>query len=281
MSSKIWVHFSFTALCDRLGLSKGRFYYCPGKSRTHKANEDLTIRIHSVFKAHKGRYGYRRIHEELQRQGVPCSRNRVRKLMDNAGLKASQPSLFRPKTSDGKASNPSPNLLKEIGFPDRPGTVLAGDFTYIRTATGFVYLAVVIDLYSRKVLGWSLCDNMKSNLVVEALDEAFNSSCISQEAVFHSDRGSQYGSGKFRKLLNEKNMRQSMSDRGNPYDNAVVESFFGTLKNELPAIGSCEDIDEVRREIFEYINTYYHNCRLHSSLGYRTPDEYEQMAFQE
>lgn len=116
--------------------------------------------------------------------------------MDNAGLKASQPSLFRPKTSDGKASNPSPNLLKEIGSPDRPGTVLAGDFTYIRTATGFVYLAVVIDLYSRKVLGWSLCDNMKSNLVVEALDEAFNSSCISQEAVFHSDRGSQYGSGK-------------------------------------------------------------------------------------
>lgn len=272
---------SFTDLCDRLGLSKGRFYYTPQASRVHKSDEDLTIRIKSIFKAHEKRYGYRRIYKELQDQGVPCSRNRIRRLLLKAGLKAGQPAIFRPKTSDGKASKPSPNLLKEIGPPVRPGTILAGDFTYIRTTDGFVYLAVVMDLYTRKILGWSLHDSMEASLVVEALEEAFNSSNISEGAVFHSDRGSQYGSGKLRKLLKEKKIRQSMSGRGNPYENAVVESFFGTLKKEAPAISQCEDINEVRREAFAYINTYYQNCRLHSSLGYRTPNDFEQMAFGE
>lgn len=201
--------------------------------------------------------------------------------MRKAGLQASQPGTYRPRTSDGKANNPSPNLLKEIGQPEQPLAALAGDFTYIRVGSSFVYLAVILDLYTRKILGWSLREDMKAALVVEALTEALNSAKIPANAIFHSDRGSQYSADEFRKLLHKKEIRQSMSARGNPYDNAQVESFFSTLKRESLDLKNCGDIEEVRREVFKYIHTYYNNHRLHSSLGYVSPEEFEQQMIQE
>ena len=195
--------------------------------------------------------------------------------MTERGLKALQPKTYVPRTSDGRADKPSPNLLLDQPLPGKINQVWAGDITFIPTATGWLYLAVVIDLCSRKIVGWSLADHLRTQLVSDALKQALGSRDTAPDLIFHSDRGSQYGSGAYRQLLAKAGMRQSMSARANPYHNAWTESFMGTLKTEMLQDGSFIDGSDARTEIFEYIEAYYNTHRKHSSLGYLTPAQFE------
>jgi putative transposase len=181
---------------------------------------------------------------------------------------------FIPKTSDGRADKPSPNLLSGQLLPEVPNRVWAGDITFIPTSAGWLYLAVVIDLCSRRVVGWSLSKNLRCDLVVDALRQALGSR-PAQSTIFHSDRGSQYSSASFRQTLARAGMRQSMSARANPYDNAWTESFIGTLKGEMLQNGCFENASDARTEIFDYIDGYYNNHRKHSALNYKTPAQFE------
>jgi putative transposase len=223
----------------------------------------------------KRRYGARRIREELKAEGLAVSEARIRRLMAKLGLKAIQPKTYVPQTSDGRADAPSPNIVASEPQPTKPNQVLLGDITFIPTEQGWLYLAVVIDLFSRCIVGWSLADHMRSQLVEDALKQALGSRRIEPGAVFHSDRGSQYGSKAFRSILAQAQMRQSMSGRANPYDNAWTESTIGRLKAEMLQGGSFIDEKDARTEIFAYINGYYNTHRRHSSIGYLAPLAYE------
>lgn len=195
--------------------------------------------------------------------------------MAERGLKAIQPKTYVPRTSDGRADKPSPNLLEGKEPPDRPDCVWVGDITFVPTAAGWLYLAVVIDLCSRRVVGWSLARHMRATLVSDALRHALHTRRPAAGLVFHSDRGSQYGSGEYRSLLSGFGALQSMSARANPYHNAWSESFMGTLKSEMLQGGCFIDEHDARTEIFDFIESYYNNHRKHSSLGYRTPAQFE------
>ena len=261
-------------ICEVLELPKSSYYFAAQPRPRQIQDAELTEAIRLVFRQHKGRYGYRRIHQELVQSGRRCAAGRVRQLMLKAGLQALQPRSFRPSTSDGRADQPSANRLADQKPPVRPGLVWAGDITYLATAQGWCYLAVVIDLCTREVVGWSIAKTMKAELVCDALEKALASKPRESSLIFHSDRGSQYGSKKFRQLLARHAVTQSMSRRANPYDNAWTESFMGTLKLEEVQDVCYLDADDARRAIFRYVDGYYNTLRLHSSIGYRKPLEY-------
>lgn len=263
------------AICVTLGVPRSSYYHAAAPTATQLGDTDTGVQIEAIFKRHRRRYGYRRIRDELADQGVVCAPARVRRIMTERGLKAIQPKTYVPRTSDGRADKPSPNLLLEQGIPSRPDEVWAGDITYIPTEAGWLYLAVVIDLCSRRIVGWSLADHLRSELVVDALNQALETRHPSSGIVFHSDRGSQYGSTTYRNLLEAHGMRQSMSARANPYHNAWTESFMGTLKSEMLQGGRFADGFDARIELFAFIEGYYNTHRKHSSLGYRTPAQFE------
>ena len=265
---------SVRAVCAALELPRSSFYHAGVPAATQSADAEIGPLIEAVFKRHRRRYGYRRIGEELADRGVVCAPARVRRLMAERGLHALQPKHYVPKTSDGRADKPSPNLLTARPLPETPDRAWAGDITFIPTRAGWLYLAVVIDLCSRRVVGWSLGDHLRSDLVVAALRQALGSR-LTQNTVFHSDRGSQYGSAAFRQVLTGAGMRQSMSARANPYDNAWTESFIGTLKGEMLQGGCFENAADARLEIFDYIEGYYNTHRKHSALDYLTPSQFE------
>ena len=266
---------SIRRICDVLNVPRSGFYHAAKKTPSQVSDGELGDLIEDVFHTHRGRYGYRRIGRALAARGEVCAPARVRRIMRERSLKALQPRSFRPITSDGRADAPSPNLIAKDGLPEAPNRVWAGDITYIRTEDGWLYLAVVIDLYTRKLVGWSLAKNMRATLVVDALNKALDSYPKVEGRVFHSDRGSQYGSRLFRSLLAAEAMCQSMSARANPYDNAWTESVIGTIKRELIGDGWFENEDDTNLAIFEYIDGYYNTRRMHSSLGYLSPHEFE------
>ena len=271
---------SIRVICEVLTLPRSSYYHasCPTKSQL--ADQQLAGLIVSIFKRHKRRYGYRRVLSDLADEGVVCSAQRVRRIMKEQGLKAIQPKTFVPRTSDGRADKPSPNLIADEGLPSIPNQAFAGDITHIPTKHQWLYLALVIDLRSRRVVGWKLADHMRSDLVTEALDQAVRSTPKIKGRVFHSDRGSQYGSRKFRSFLTDNDMRQSMSRRANPYDNAWTESMIGTLKAEMLQGGSFNSAEDAYTEIFAYIESYYNRSRKHSSLGYQSPIKFEENHYQ-
>jgi putative transposase len=266
---------SVRRVCRTLGVSRSSFYHAARETRMQTSDKQIGELIEEIFKRHRKRYGYRRIWEELSDHGVVCAAARVRRIMKERGLRAIQPKNYIPRTSDGKANCPSPNLLADRSLPDEPDCAWAGDITFIPTEAGWLYLAVVIDLCSRRIIGWSLADHMRSELVVQALRQALETRSTKAKTIFHSDRGSQYGSGAFRGVLESAGMRQSMSARANPYDNAWTESFIGTLKQEMLQGGVFEDDQDARTEIFDYIEAYYNNQRKHSAIGYQTPIQFE------
>ena len=265
---------SIRRVCKVLGEARSSFYHASTPTAMQVADASLGELIEAVFRRHRRRYGYRRVGDELADQGVTCAPARVRRLMAQRALHALQPKNFLPKTSDGRADKPSANLLCGQPLPAVPNQAWAGDITFIPTSTGWLYLAVVIDLCSRRIVGWSLADHMRSDLVLDALRQALQTR-PSKDAIFHSDRGSQYGSAPFRKALAKAGLRQSMSARANPYDNAWTESFIGTLKHEMLQGGCFENASDARIEIFEYIDGYYNTHRKHSALGYKTPNQFE------
>lgn len=197
--------------------------------------------------------------------------------MKQENLKAIQPKLFKPKTTDSKGTSAAPNLLAQISIGEcAPTKIIIGDITYIRLRGGrFCYLAVWQDKVTRRIIGWSLAREMTQELVISALTKAIGKGLIKAGAIVHSDRGSQYASNGFRRLLQQNCFRQSMSGKGNCYDNAQAESFFSRFKAELIEDGVFEDFEQARSEIFSYIEGYYNRVRLHSGLGYKSPIEFE------
>jgi putative transposase len=264
-------------MCRVLGIAPSWYYDWQRKQQSDRAQQDaaLLAAIRCVFAKFRGRYGAPRVRDKLAKQGTHVSRKRVARLMREAGLKAKGRRKYKPTTDSNHALPVAPNLLQRDFHADRPDTVWVSDITYIWTRQGWMYLAVILDLCSRKVVGWSLAERMTAALVCNALDAAARLRRPRRGLTFHSDRGSQYASHAFRRRLWRHQMSQSMSRKGDCWDNAVAESFFATLKKELVRDAVFDTRSQARSEIFEYIEIFYNRQRAHSLLGYATPHAFE------
>lgn len=263
-------------MCLWLEVSTSGFYHWRNRpqSATAARREALTARVRHFFDASDGTYGYRRVHADLVEENVECSPELVRQIMRSEGLVACQPRPFRVTTeADAQAAAGMPDLVQRDFTADRPGIKFVGDITYIHTWQGFVYLATVIDCYSKKVVGWSIADHMRTELVEDALRNAAATTRIEPLAVFHSDRGSVYTSTGYRTLVKDLGMRSSMGRTGICWDNAMAESFFSALKNERVYRTVYPTKTHARRDVIAYIEGFYNNRRRHSALGYRRPSE--------
>ena len=271
------VEFSITELSRALGVSSSGSYAWLKRPESHRTKVDrqLSDKIVHIFGESKGRYGSVRIHKALQKQGNNVGRNRIIRLMQAKKLHASAKRKFKSTTESNHRFPIAKNKLQQDFHVAEPKTVYAGDITYIPTAQGWLYLAVIIDLYSRKVVGWAMDKRMTRQLVIDALLMAYWRRKPGKGVRHHSDRGSQYASGDFQDKLTELGFICSMSGRGNCYDNAVVESFFHTLKVELVHSMKFETRSQAKGEIFNYIESFYNRVRMHSTLGYCSPDEFE------
>ena len=257
-----------------------RWHTRPSPCAHEHEDRALAVQIREIHTASRGTYGSPRVHRQLRRNDVRTGKKRVERLMREQGLRGRVRRRFK-RTTDSNHSLPvAPNRLNRQFDVDAPDRVWAGDITYIRTTTGWSYLAVILDLHSRMVVGWAMADHMRAQLVEGALDAALGAREPAPGLLHHSDRGSQYASERYRERLTEYGIAVSMSRRGNCYDNAVVESFFGTLKQELAHHAQWMDQAQARAEIHDYIEVFYNRKRLHSSLGYKTPSEVDQEAAQ-
>jgi transposase InsO family protein len=267
-------------LCELLGVARSGYYvWCQEKeSQPAAMNEELSKMIDEIYTEHKGRYGSPRMTQALRQKGYPCNHKRVERLMRCKGLQARTRKRWKPRTTDSQHPHPiAPNLLLERAAPQAINEVWVEDITYLPTAEGWLYLAGVLDLFSRRVIGWSMQDTLETILPLTALNLALAQRGRPRKVLHHSDRGCQYASLEYRQVLTENELIASMSRRANCYDNAAMESFWSTLKTEL----RDEHLEllpkaVVRQIVFEYIESYYNRQRLHSSLGYRSPVEFEQ-----
>jgi len=266
-----------TTLCRVLQVSPSGFYAWRERPRAQRHMQDqvLGVQIAAIHAASRGTYGSPRVHARLQRQAA-VGRKRVARLMRQAGLRARRPRRWCSTTDSQHANAVAANVLARQFEPSAPNTVWATDITYVWTWEGWLYLAVVLDLFSRRVVGWALADHMRTELVLNALQMALGRRRPAAELVHHSDRGSQYASDAYRAVLREHGIVCSMSRRGNCWDNAVVESFFATLKTELIHRRSWPTRRAVTTAITEYIEVFYNRHRVHSFLAYHSPADYEE-----
>jgi transposase InsO family protein len=262
-------------MCRWLSVSTSGYYEWRDRpaSASQLRRERLAAQVLAVFNASDGTYGYRRVHAELARRGIFCGDELVRALMAEQGLVACQPRPFRVTTVAGDEQPPVPDLVGRDFTAEQPGTKLVGDITYVKTWAGWVYLATVVDCASKMVVGWSIDNHMRTSLVTAALDMAKGRIPIVEGCIFHSDRGTQYMSAEYRKHVRELGMRSSVGRTGVCWDNAMAESFFGALKNELVHRTAFPTEQHARRAIANYIEVFYNRRRIHSGLGYRTPAE--------
>lgn len=271
--------FRIQALCRVFRVSRSGYYEWlkrPPSSHRLKENE-LRPKIRAAFQKGRKNYGTRQMKNELKKQDTFVSRRRIGRLMKEENLYCQTKRKFK-MTTDSKHDKPiAPNLLAREFTVDQPNTAYVGDITYIPTREGWLYLAVVIDLFSRAVVGWSMASRMKAELVNDALTMALWNRKPAHSLIFHSDRGSQYASESFGKILTSHGVLASMSRKGNCWDNAVAESFFHTLKIELVHHRDFTTRAEARAEIFEYIEVFYNRQRLHSSNGYEAPLVFEEI----
>ena len=245
------------------------------KSRKRIENEKLLVEIKRLFIEHKETYGSPRIYDALNKAGIACSENRVAKVMRLGELVAVQRRKFRITTDSNHKYPVAPNLLQRNFIVDKPNKVWVSDITYIWTLEGWLYLASVLDLYSRGVVGTAMDDRITDELTQQALKQALIRRRPSEGLIQHSDRGSQYASNDYRGLLKQHKMVCSMSRKGDCWDNAVAESFFHTLKVELVNRHRFKTKTEAKQVIFKYIEMYYNTKRTHSTLGYLSPVDYE------
>ncbi len=264
-----------TKMCAWLVVSTSGFYDWLDRpeSATAARREALTRRIKHYFAKTDETYGYRRIHADLVDEGIECSPELVRQVMRTEGLVACQPKPFRVTTTADTEATTTPDLVERDFTATRPGVKFVGDITYIHTWAGFIYLATIIDCYSKKVVGWSIKDHMRSELVTDALKNAAATTLIEADAVFHSDHGSVYTSNDYRKLVTTLKMRSSMGRTGVCWDNALAESFFAALKNERVNRTVYATKAQARRDVINYIEGFYNSRRRHSALGYQRPNE--------
>ena len=271
---------SITLLCRVLEVSRSGFYARRSREASAAAvrREELTDEVRAIHTQVKARYGSPRIHAELVAQGTPCCVNTVARVMREAGIAAKTKRKFRQTTDSNHAHPVAENVLDRQFDPDEPNAAWVADVTYVPTREGWLYLAVVEDLFSRKVVGWSMDATMTSRLVVDALEMALAARLKGSSGsglVTHSDRGSQYASEHYRRRLSEERITCSMSRRGNCWDNSPMESFFASLKKELVHDEDYATRAEAKASIFEYIEAFYNRVRRHSALGYVAPEEYE------
>jgi len=268
-------------MCDALTVSPSGFYAWRSRPESPRkiANRELLADIQRVHAQHRERYGAPRIHVELRAEGHTVSRKRVARLMHRHGIQARAPQRYRVCTTDSKHSLPvAENLLDQNFVADRPDQVWLADITYIPTGEGWLYLAVILDLFTRKVVGWAMRDHMRAELTIAALTMAIQRRRPRAGLIHHSDRGSQYAAGDYRDILQAAAIVRSMSRKGNCWDNAPMESFFGTLKTELVHHSEYPNRDAARRDLFAYVEGYYNRQRRHSAIGYITPEQAEAKA---
>ncbi len=267
-----------SVLCDALGVSRSglsAWRERPESDRSQRQRE-LVEEMQSIHEErHKDCYGSPRMHRELLARDYEVCENTVAKLMKAHDLKSSTKQKFRQTTDSNHPHPVAENLLNQAFEQEKPDTVWVSDITYIWTGEGWLYLMCVLDLFSRKVVGWSMSKRMTKDLVLSAMKMALLRRRPYAELMHHSDRGSQYASHAFQQLLKDENITCSMSRKGNCYDNAVMESFFASLKKELVHHEDYQTRAEARQSIFEYIEVFYNQERLHSALGYVSPNEYE------
>lgn len=270
-------------MCKVLGVSRSGYYAWIKRpeSERKKQNDVLIAEIRRIHDESRGTYGLPRIKEKLKILGRKCGKTRVAKLMKNAGISGLQKRRFKVKTTDSNHGNPIAERIfkteEKITHPVRPNQVWASDITYIETEEGFLFLAMYLDLFTRKLVGFSVADHMRTELICSALDMALGrQNFVQAELLQHSDRGSQYTADSYREKLKRFKITASMSRKGNCYDNAFAESFFATLKKELIYRNQFKTKEQARKAIFEYIEVWYNRNRIHSSIGYMTPIQFEE-----
>jgi putative transposase len=267
--------FPITVLCRALDVSRAAFYAWVGRPPSAHALEDqkLTVLIREAFERSRRTYGSPRIHAELAAQGVHVSKKRIARIMRQEGLQARPRKRFKFTTMSDHDQPVAPNLLDREFHAERPNQRWVGDTTELLTANGKLYLAAILDLFSRYVVGWALSPSNDRFLTMAALDMAIKRRCPGEGLLHHSDQGSTYASEDYQKVLTAHGITCSMSRRGEVYDNAAMESWNSTLKSELGE--RFEDNETARREVFDYVEQFYNQERRHSALGYMSPAAYE------
>jgi transposase InsO family protein len=271
--------FEIRRMCRWLSISPSGYYAWRSRplSERRRRNERLAIEMRAIHAEVRQNYGSPRMHEELVDRGFACGRHRVARLMRAQGLWARRKKRFKVTTQAGHR-RPAPDLVKRNFKAKAPNRVWVSDITAVPTAEGWLYLAMVLDLYSRRVVGWSMRERMQTELVLDALNDAAGRRTLRRGWILHSDRGTQYMAGAFKERLKELQGRPSMGRFGNCFDNAVAESFFASLKEEWIRGRLYKTRDEARKEVFEYIELFYNPTRRHSTLGYISPAEFERRA---
>jgi len=270
--------YKVTRLCEVLGVSSSGFYDWLDRPESNRSRENrqLTEKINHYHQQSRENYGSPKIHKDLLNEGQACSVNRVARLMKKAGIQSKLTRKFVITTNSKNTMQPAPDLLQRRFTVDNYDKAWVSDTTFIGTREGWLYLAVILDLFSRQVIGWAMSKKNNAELVQDALTMAIWRRGKVKDVIVHSDQGSTYASGVYQQQLSDNNLRCSMSRKGECLDNAVAESFFGTLKNELIYHEDYKTRAGARQSIFEYIEVYYNRQRRHAFLNYMTPVEYEE-----
>ena len=263
--------------CRVLGVSRSGYYRWVKATPSPRAceNRQLSAEIREIHRRHKGRYGSPRIHRELQARGQKTGRNRVARIMRQEGLKGHTPRRFRRTTDSRHHHRIAPNLLSRDFTAHEPNQVWVGDITYIPTRDGWLYLAILLDLFSRRVIGWAMSDRIDTELALNALQMAHEQRKPAPGLIHHTDRDCRYASDEYQAALRDREMAPSMSGKADCWDNAVAESFFATLEKELFTDKTLKTRAETRLEIASYIESYYNDVRRHSYINYVSPLEFE------
>jgi transposase InsO family protein len=271
--------FPVTLMCKGLDVSPSGYYAWRERppSAREMANQELVKKIETVYNDNHGVYGSPRIYRELKDQGIACSENRIARLMRLRGLRAKQSKSFKTTTKRNKAHPVAQNLVKRDFTANRPNQKWLSDITYIPTQEGWLYLAAILDLYTRGIVGWAMSDRMTSDLTISALEMALHQRQPEAGLILHSDQGSQYTDQAYQAMLKDHGIVASMNGVGTWYDNAPMESFFGTLKSEWVYHHLYRTRDEAKADVFFYIESFYNRRRRHSALDYLSPLAYEQL----
>src|SRR5262245_8162270 len=271
---------SITTLCQVLEVSLSGYYdwekrkNCPSP-RTQQAAA-LGMQVQRIHQQSRQAYAAPRVQMQWRSEGSRHGRNRIARLMRQQGLYGRQKKRYRLRTTDSRHDEPlAPNRLAQVPAPSGPNQIWVADITYVRTAAGWIYAAAILDLYSRRIVGWALGEQINTALVLRALSMALTHRQPPAGLIFHSDRGVQYASADYRQALSAARLLASMSGKANCYDNATMEAFWSTLKLELIYRRAFEDAAQLRRALFDYIEVFYNRQRLHSALGYRSPADFE------
>lgn len=272
--------FRVKKMCHALKVSVSGYYTYAQRSKSNRqiANEKLLSKIRVIYKKRRGTYGSPRITDELRDNGHGCGKNRVARLMKENRIVAKTKRRFKVTTQSKHTHPIAENLVNRDFSSDKPNRLWVSDITYLWTREGWSYLAAVMDVYSRQIVGWDIGKRLTQDLVINALQRAVWRRKITDGLIFHSDRGSQYAGKTFRDMLSKYRMIQSMSGSGNCYDNAIMESFFHTLKTEHIYFERYDTRDDAKKSIFEYIEMFYNRVRKHSALNYKSPAAFEELA---